>query len=96
MFYYTKHSNMDAPHYVNLQDPLTIKCFITHITAIWTLPSMYSLMYLQIFCLTVSFITHITGIWTCSSMYTLMYLQITFQIEYFITQITAILMLRIM
>ena len=66
------------------------ECLITHITAIWTLPSVCTLMYLHITSVTECFITHITAIWTLPSMYTLMYLQIPSVTECFITHITAI------
>jgi hypothetical protein len=66
------------------------KCFITHITAIWTFTSMYTLMYLQDTLCTECFITHITAIWMLTSMYTLMYLQDTLCTEYFTTHITVI------
>jgi len=50
--------------------------YYTHITAVWAFLSMYTLLYLQMTCLTECFITHITAIWTLPSMNTLMYLQI--------------------
>jgi hypothetical protein len=40
---------------------------------VWTLPSMYTLMYPQITSFTESFITHITVKWTLPSAYMLMY-----------------------
>jgi len=39
------------------------ECFITHITGIWMLCSMYTLMDLQVTSATKSFIAHITVIW---------------------------------
>jgi len=33
-------------YFQNIQ---SLECFLTHITAIWTFPSMYKLMYIQIF-----------------------------------------------
>jgi hypothetical protein len=76
---------MDAPQYVH-SGPFVTESFIIHITAIWTLPSMYMLMYLQVPFVTERFITHITAIWTLPSMYP----QIPFVTERFITHITAI------
>jgi hypothetical protein len=40
------------------------ECFITHVTAIWTLPSMYALMELQILRHPERFITDVTAIRT--------------------------------
>src|SRR5215475_10498939 len=57
----------------------------THITAIRTLPSMYSLMYLQMHRLSECFITHLTAIRTLPSMYSLMYRQMHWLSECFIT-----------
>jgi len=50
-----------------LQVTPNAECFITHITAIWTLPSMYTLMYLQATHIIEYFITHITAICTFHS-----------------------------
>ena len=61
-----------------------------HIKALWSIPSMYMLMYLQTFHLLLSFIKSIIGIQTLPSTYKLMYLQATFFTECFITHITAI------
>jgi hypothetical protein len=50
MYYYTHHSDMDVPQYVQfmyLQVTLVPECIITHIIAIWTLSNMHTLMYLQ-------------------------------------------------
>jgi len=69
---------MDAPQYVHVYVPsgyLFIECFITNITGIRMLPSMYTLMYLQISSVNECFITNITAIWTLPSMYMLMNLQ---------------------
>jgi len=68
--FYTNHRDLDAPQYVNVDvssDYFFTESFITQISAIWTLPSMYTLMYLQMFQLFESFITH-TAIWTLPSM----------------------------
>jgi len=51
-----------------LQVTFVTECFITQLTAIWTLPSMYTLMSLQNFQYLECFITYITAIWTLSSM----------------------------
>ena len=51
-FYYTYHSDVDAHQYVHVDVPsghLFPECFITQLTAIRTLPSMYTLMCLQNF-----------------------------------------------
>jgi hypothetical protein len=85
------HSDMDTLQYVNFDvssDNLCV-CFITHITGIWMLCSMHTLMYLQITFWTECLFTQITAIWTLPSMYTLMYIQITFWTECLFTQITA-------
>jgi len=50
------------------------ECFITHITAIWTLTSMYTLIYLQMSQLLECFITHITATWTLTSVYTFIFI----------------------
>jgi len=47
------------------------ECYITHITAVWTLPSVYTLMYLQITSILEPFITHITAMCTFHSAYPL-------------------------
>ena len=62
---------MDAPQYVHVYVPsgyLFIECFITNITGIRMLPSMYTLMYLQSPQSPECFITHITAICTFHSM----------------------------
>jgi len=69
---------------------LTTERFTAHITAIWTLPSMYTMMPLQVRLFIKCFITQITKIWTLPSMYTMMYLQMFQFPECFITHITAI------
>jgi len=51
-----------------LQTPSKAECFIAHITAIWTLPSMYMLMFLQMTCAPECFIAHIAATWTLPSM----------------------------
>jgi len=43
-----------------LQTTMLTKGFLTHITLIWTFPSMYPLMLLEITSLTKDFLTHIT------------------------------------
>jgi hypothetical protein len=75
---------------MNLQMLQFHECFITHITAIWTLPSMYTLMYIQFRLANKCFVTRITAIWTLPSMYTSMYLQVSFDSECFVTHITQI------
>jgi hypothetical protein len=45
-----------------LQGTSAAECFITHITAMWTIYSMYMLMALQGTCLAECFIAHITAI----------------------------------
>ena len=45
------------------------QCFITPSTAIWTLPSVYILMYLQIVCFSECIIKHTTAICTFHSAY---------------------------
>jgi hypothetical protein len=72
--YCTYQCGMDDPQYVHADVPSDYftESFITHITAKWMLPSMYTLMYLQMFLYLESFITHITAIWTLPSVYTLM------------------------
>ena len=47
MIYYIHHSSMDAHQYVHVDVPsgyIFTECFITNITAIWTLTTMYMLM----------------------------------------------------
>jgi len=46
-----------------------------HVTAIWTLPSTYTLKYLQSNQFPEYFISHITAIWMLPTMYMLMNLQ---------------------
>jgi len=65
-----------------------LKCFIAHITAIWTLPSMYTLMYLQNTCVPECFMTHTAAKWTLPSMYMMMSLQATCIAECFIAHIS--------
>ena len=73
-----------------LQTTAANEHFITHITAIWMLPGMYTLMYLQTTFVPEHFITHITAIWMLPGMYTLMYLQTTRVPVCLITHTTAI------
>jgi hypothetical protein len=73
-----------------LQNMFVRERLIAHITAIWTLSSMYTLMDLPAAWFTERFITHITAIWTLPSMYTLMDLQAGWISERSITNITAI------
>ena len=75
---------------MSLYITLTTECLTAYITAIGTLPSMYTLMYLQMLHLLECCITLITGIWTLPSMYMLMYFQILHLVECCITLITAI------
>jgi hypothetical protein len=52
---------MDNPKYAHVEYLQTIcahECLITHITAIWTLPSMYTLMYIQTPCHYMFYYTH--------------------------------------
>jgi len=51
MFYYTHHSYMEAHQYVYVYVPSehqVPECYITHITALQTFTSMYTVMWLQI------------------------------------------------
>jgi len=60
MFYSTHHNDMGARQYVYIDVPSDNFCnwMFSYITAIWTLASMYTLMYLQIIFVTECFLTH--------------------------------------
>ena len=75
---------------MSLQIILITECLTAHITAVWTLPSMYTLMYLHFRLASKCFVTHITAIGTLPSMYSSMYLKVSFDSECFITHITTI------
>jgi hypothetical protein len=51
-----------------LQNMFESERLTAHITAIWTLPTMYTFMEHQAGCLSERLITHITAIWTLPSM----------------------------
>jgi len=62
---YTYHWIMDADY--NWTEYVSLEKFVTehltaHITAIWKLPSMYTLMYLQATSISKCFMTNITAI----------------------------------
>jgi hypothetical protein len=60
--------------------PLTLGCkqFITKMACKWSLPSMDTMMGLQIEVIRERFFTHTTGKWLLPTMYTLMHHQMSF------------------
>ena len=62
---------------MSLSNVFVTERLTAHITPIWTLPNMYTLMFLQVPCFTECFITHFTSLLMLLSMYMLMYPQVT-------------------
>jgi hypothetical protein len=93
MPYYTHYKYKGTDHYVCvdvLSDAVTNESYITHITSIGALTTMYTSMYYQTALLSEGPITHITSITALTTMYVSMCYETALQTECLITHITNI------
>lgn len=67
------------------------KAFSTHITWVWSLPCMHTLMSLQINMKTKCFFTNITRVWTFCTVCKYMYLKFILMTKHFLTNFTRVL-----